>query len=123
MDGVTEPRFYEEEHSRREWFRSLFEFIRRRTKIVNKSSDYTVEADVWVVRVDATSAAVTVTLPLSASWRGREIRVKKMDSSGNAVTVSRSGSDVVDGATSASLASQYDAVTIVADGTTNWDIF
>jgi hypothetical protein len=91
--------------------------------VVSVDSSGTVAADVWVERVDASGGAVTRTLPLSASWRGREIRIKKVDSSGNAVTVSRGGSDSIDGANTASLADQYDSVTVVADGTTNWDIF
>jgi hypothetical protein len=122
MDGVTEPRFYEEEHARREWFRSLFEFIRRRTKIVTASASGSVGADTWVERIDASGGAVTRTLPSSSAWRGREIIIIKTDASANAVTVARSGSDVINGAASHSLASQYSKARYVADGTTNWDI-
>lgn len=122
MEGVTEPRFYEEETIKRSWFDSVFRFSQRRTKIVNKTSAYTVEADVWVVLVDATGGAVTITLPLSSVWRGREIIVIKVDSSANAVTVAISGSDVINGAASHSLATQYTKARYVADGTTNWYI-
>jgi hypothetical protein len=122
MDGVTEPRFYDENYDRRGWLYSLFKASQRRSKVVNKTSAYTVEADVWAVRVDATGGAVTITLPLSASWRGREIIVIKVDASANAVTVARSGSDVINGSASHSLASQYSKARYVADGTINWDI-
>lgn len=58
-------------------------------------------------RVDATAGAVTVTLPAAASILGFDMWFKKIDSSGNAVTIARAGSDTLDGATSVSLASQY----------------
>ena len=64
-----------------------------------------------VYLVDATSAAVTVTLP-SASAGNVEYKIIKKDSSGNAVTLSG-----VSGTTS--LTSQYQAVTVFNDGS-NW---
>lgn len=65
-----------------------------------------------LVFVDASSGAVTVTLPPAddvGSWR---ISIKKTDSSVNAVTVDADGSETIDGATTVSLPNQYDSVTI-----------
>lgn len=73
-----------------------------------------------VFGVSASGAARTITLP-AASCAGFTVTVKKTDSSANAVTVSRAGSATIDGATTKVLASQYDSVRLVSDGT-NWNI-
>lgn len=70
---------------------------------------------------DATSAVVTVTLPTSVGLSGRSFYVKKMDSSANAVVVSCSLAQTIDGATTYSLTSQYDFVQVVSDNS-NWQI-
>lgn len=104
------------------FFNSLVDLIKSRLGVTSQTSSYTVSESIFWVRVDATSGAVTVTLPVSANRRGRQIGVIKTDASGNAVTVSRSSSDVINGATSQSLASQYSRLVVIADGTTNWDL-
>lgn len=72
-----------------------------------------------VQKGDASGGAFTVTLP-AASLSGRIFIIKKADSSGNAITISRAGSDTIDGATSYSLSAQYQSVTLIADGGTGW---
>lgn len=67
-----------------------------------------------VVLVNATSGAITITLPAPSS--GKTLFIKKTDSSANAVTIS-APSGTIDGAASKSLSGQYDALTIVSDGT------
>lgn len=121
MDSPNPPYFEEKDFSKKAWFSSLYQWITRRTKVVNVTTTYSVAADVFWVRCDATGAAFTVTLPASLPWNGRQIGVKKMDASVNAVTVSRAGSDLIDGATTVSLASRYDKTLVIADGSTNWD--
>lgn len=70
---------------------------------------------------DATSAAFAVTLP-AASTTEKVYLIKKIDSSANAVTVTRAGSDTIEGATTYVLSAQYDWVIIQSDGTTAWKI-
>ncbi len=70
--------------------------------------------------VSASGAARTITLP-AVTCVGFTVSIKKTDSSGNAVTVARAGSALIDGATSVSLATQYKSVSLVSDGT-NWQI-
>lgn len=72
-----------------------------------------------VYLVDATSGAVAITLP-AASNTDKTFTIKKIDSSTNAVTVTRAGSDTIDGATTYVLSVQYQSVTILADGSTSW---
>jgi len=78
-------------------------------------SPYSVTATDEVVLADATAGAITVNLPTPTS--GRRLNVKKIDSSANVVTVDTPGAETIDGAATFPLASQYDSVTLVSDGT------
>ena len=66
--------------------------------------------------VDATAGAVTITLPVLPAAGGLPLRIKKVDASGNAVTVD-GGAANIDGAATFPLAAQWDAVTVVGDAT------
>lgn len=93
-----------------------------RSAVTTKTGNYTATLADNEIRVDCTSGAVTITLP-AATGTGQVFRIKKIDSSGNAVTIARAGSDTIDGATSASLAAQYDKVTLVDGASAVWDKF
>lgn len=69
---------------------------------------------------DATGGAFAVTLPAASAAAGKTLEVKKIDSSANAVTVTRAGSDTIDGATTYALSAQYQSVTLVSDGSASW---
>ena len=85
------------------------------------TASYEVPRGVSFVPVDATSGAVTITLPDPGEARGRKITVKKIDGSGNAVTVTtKSGTDTIDGATSSALSSQYDFINIQSANGEYW---
>ncbi len=64
--------------------------------------------------------AFTVTLPAASSCIGKVLRISKIGADGNAITVARAGSDTIEGATSYSLASQYQEVQLVSDGSATW---
>lgn len=89
------------------------------TQVTSVSADTILTSLNDVVLVNASGAARTITLPTPTS--GKIIRVKKTDSSANAVTISRSSTETIDGNNSVSLAAQYDSYTMVSDGT-NWFI-
>lgn len=79
----------------------------------------------YTVAVDASAGAVVITLPdtTTTGVPGRVYHIKKIDSSANAVTIQRSGSDVIDGATSVAISTQYTCYTVharTAGGA--WDI-
>ncbi len=85
------------------------------------TTPYTVTQQDRYIYVDATGGAATVTLPLAATFpAGFRVGIKKKDSGGNAVTVARSGSDTFDGATSISLAAQFNSCLLVCDGVSQW---
>ena len=89
--------------------------------VQDKSANYTVVAgDAGdLIRVTTTSGAKTITLPaISTVGDGFKVAIVKWTSDGNSVTISRSASDVINGATSYVLGNQYSSATFVADSET-----
>lgn len=94
---------------------------RRRQVNTVTAAAYTADVTDEIIFADATSNAITVTIPSAASMgAGFRLSVAKTDSSGNAVTVARTGSDTFDGSTSVSLAAQFNSVVLVSNGGTLW---
>ncbi|WP_435279365.1 hypothetical protein [Streptomyces sp. 1222.5] len=71
-----------------------------------------------VLKVDASSGAVTINLP-PASPNRVSYTIVKVDASGNPVTIDPAGAQTINGAATRNLASQGDAVTVWSDGA-NW---
>jgi limonene-1,2-epoxide hydrolase len=76
-----------------------------------------------IVTIDATSGNVTLTLPAASTAIGLSFRIKRLDGSGNTVTIARAGSDTIDGATSATLTAQYQARDISGLTSSTWGLF
>ncbi len=74
-----------------------------------------------LVYCDASSGAITVTLPAASGNSGRPLRIKKIDSSANTVTIDGNGSETIDDGLTAVLTDQYESVDLVCDGA-NWYI-
>lgn len=77
-----------------------------------------------VVLVTTSGGSVTLTLPLASKHQGHTFVVKKM-SAANTLTVQRSGSDTIDGATTLAWTTQYAAravtsVLVTAPATWGW---
>jgi len=89
------------------------------TAIDDTDSPYTELVDDWLVLCDAAAGAITVDLLTAASKGGREITIKKIDASTNAVTVDPAGSETVEGETTGQLTLEGESWTLVSDGT-NW---
>lgn len=90
--------------------------------VQDKSANYTVVAgDAGdLIRVTTTSGAVTITLPLISSVSdGFKVAIVKWTNDANAVNIARSGSNTINGATSAQIGSQYSQIILVADFETN----
>lgn len=86
------------------------------------SSPYSVPATVEFVRCNATGGAVVVNMP-AATGSGRRIYLKKTDASANACTATRTGADVIDGATTAADTVQYQSKSFSDGAAATWDIF
>ncbi len=121
-DGIHPPYFQEADGTKSGWFSSLYQYIQRRTNIISVSASYSVLSDVFWVRADATAGPVTITLPASLPWRGRQVGVIKTDASANTVTIaSAGGGDIINGGVSLALDARYDLALMIADGTIHWD--
>lgn len=71
------------------------------------------------VKVDASMGTVTLSLPAAASMTGRELIIKKTDSSANAVTLDPNSTETIDGALTRAVSVQNELVRITSDGA-NW---
>lgn len=86
-----------------------------------KTANYTVLASDSIVTADATSGAITMTLPTAVGIAGRQYTIKKTDASANAVTVATTSSQTIDGVASSALSAQYSFIILVSDGA-NWSV-
>jgi hypothetical protein len=78
------------------------------TGTVAKTASYTVTVNDYQIECDATSGAITLTLPaLSTCTAGQEFVAVKTDSSGNSVTFDGNASETINGATTLSTSTQY----------------
>lgn len=73
-----------------------------------------------LILVDASAGPITLSLPAVASSANRRLTVKKIDASGNAVTLDPNGAETIDGAATQTITGQYDALAIACDGTAWW---
>lgn len=81
-----------------------------------KTSSYTITGTDVIIFANATTTAVTITLPTASSFAGYRFYVKRTDNSNNPCLISRSGTDTIDGQTSISLDLQYTCLTVASDG-------
>lgn len=82
------------------------------TAIAAKTTSYTLTPDDSTVAADATSGAVTLTLPAVSGCAGRIYVLKRLNSGANAVTVAANAAETIDGANTVSLGSQYSTLII-----------
>lgn len=81
------------------------------------STAYTVSSGDEMILVDATSGSVTITLPAASSSSKRILNIKKIDATGNTVTIDGNSSETIDGATTYVINSQWTNVEIKCNGT------
>ncbi len=79
------------------------------------SDDATLTQKHFLVKVDTSGGAVTVTLP-SSMPTGKVFVIKQGGHASNAVTIDTAGSETIDGAASISLGSAYGAANLMFDG-------
>lgn len=90
--------------------------------VASKYADYTVlAADIHnLIRVDTTASARTITLPSIASLTDDfDILIAKVTGDANLVTISRSSTDTINGASTYTLQAQWSAAWLIADRSTN----
>jgi len=94
---------------------------RKLTKIT--SSTYTVVDNDDIILLDAASNNITVTLQAVSGRNGRALTFKRIDSSGNTVTIQSTGSDTIDGSTSINLSSSANRYLVAEEATSTWRTF
>jgi hypothetical protein len=90
--------------------------------VTQVSTNYTALVTDDVILVNATGGTVTVTLPPASGNSGKVYQIKKIDSSSNTVVIDGNGSETIDDALTLTTTVQYEAFTIVCDGTEWWII-
>ena len=71
--------------------------------------------------VDATAANITITLPTAVRIKGTMFQIKKIASTANAVTVDGSGTETIDGDTTAVLTAEFESIKVISDNA-SWHI-
>lgn len=84
------------------------------------NAQYAVSANNATILINHPSAPFGVVLPTAASITGQQYKIKKIDSSANAVTVSTTSSQTIDNALTYPLSTQYQSVTLQSDGSNWW---
>lgn len=91
------------------------------TQTSTKTTTYTITTSDDVILADATSAAFTITLPAANSTPRKLYRIKKIDSTLNAITIDAAGSETIEGSADTTINTQYETITLVPNGT-SWFI-
>ena len=74
-----------------------------------------------VILADATSNAITITLPAASSSSKKLFIIKKIDATSNIVTIDGNSSETIDGDLEQNFSVQYTSITLYCDGS-NWHI-
>lgn len=90
--------------------------------IASQTATYAILASDEFIPVSASGGAFTVTLPTAVGATGKVYTIKRTDQTlANLVTIATTSSQTIDGVTTTNLATQYESVEIVSDGS-NWHI-
>lgn len=100
-------------------FAGLMNSAKTELKVKSITASATLDGTATLILADATSAAITLTLPSPSTATNRIYGVIKTDSGSNAVTLTPAASETINGASSKALSAQYDKTWIFTDGT-NW---
>jgi hypothetical protein len=85
-----------------------------------KTSNYQILTTDCCLGANCTSGPITFTLPVAAGNTGRIFYLKKIDSSSNSLTVTGSGSDLIDGSSSVVLSVDDNSLTLIDNGSGWW---
>lgn len=95
-------------------------------RVRNVTGDGNVNLTDNTLTIDATGGNITLTLPAASAAFGTTMGIryvfKRMDASVNTVTISRAGSDTIDGATSFTIVGQYTVKELQALTSATWGI-
>jgi hypothetical protein len=81
---------------------------------------FAITANNATILVNCAAEPLTTLLPGAATVSGQQYKVKKIDSSANAATISTTSSQTIDGSLTYVLATQYKSATVQSDGSNWW---
>jgi len=81
---------------------------------------YSITANNATILVNCAAETLFTLLPAAASVSGQQYKVKKIDSSNNAATITTTSSQTIDGALTYPLSTQYQSATVQSDGSNWW---
>jgi hypothetical protein len=93
---------------------------RTRSNVYNKVATYTIDIDDDYIIASAGANIFTLTLPDAVSGIGKELTIKKIDASANAVIVDGNSTQLIDGELTHELTTQYDSINVISDGENWW---
>jgi hypothetical protein len=83
---------------------------------------YNVSSTDVTLLANASGGNVTINLPSAAGNSGRILYIKRIDATGNTLSINGNGGDLIDGSSPYNVAGSLPAVTLVCDGVSNWYI-
>lgn len=83
---------------------------------VTKTGNYTMTASDVVVLANASGGGFTLTLPTAASGAGNRYYIKKIDTTGNVVTIGRNGASIDGVAADQTIGVPYQCLMLISDG-------
>jgi hypothetical protein len=88
--------------------------------LTTKTASYTAVSTDEAIMVDASGGPVTITLPSAGGNAGKLYKIKKIDTTGGAVTIDGSGAETIDGSATAVITTPYVSLAVQCDGTEWW---
>jgi hypothetical protein len=98
----------------------MWDDLYAQSAIKKVTANYACNLKDQAVIVDASSGAVTITLPEVGVCPGKHYTIKKIDAINNVTIVPYKNTQLIDGATSQVITIQYIGVDIMSDGTYWW---
>jgi hypothetical protein len=92
-----------------------------KTIVNNPVTPYTPTEYNEIIIWDCTTGNKVVDLPQASLSTSMEINIKKIDNTSNTLTINTVGVEEIDGGSNAVLTTQYEAITLISNGT-NWFI-
>jgi hypothetical protein len=86
------------------------------------TTNYTMDLNDSIILVDATAGNVTVTLQAALQWEQKRLVVKKIDASVNTVTIDANSTELIDGAATKVISTQYTSHEFTSQGGAIWII-
>jgi hypothetical protein len=84
------------------------------------SGIFAITANNATILVNCAAEPLTTLLPGAATVSGQQYKVKKIDSSANAATITTTSSETIDGSLTYVLGTQYKSATVQSDGSNWW---